>query len=121
MLYRIAEDNSSVHYPIFTFFNPIRVRKPEQSAEVFLSLLKTDCTQATSVLPITDEERQQKCESNKEHPIVEWKLIDRIDKKDLIEVDYWVTFEGIERPGLRRITLEKNDELWKVVDYSIQY
>ena len=123
VLYRIGERGDPVKEPAFSLFNPFRDRAPERSAEAFLTLLmQGQCAQATSVLPATPEDHQERCEREANSPLMAWQLTNRSDNSQAIRMSYRAqrrSYDGYQ--GQLWITVEKRGGDWQVTKYECFY
>lgn len=109
--------------PSFSIFNPLRDRSPEQPAETLLEQIQTQgCVQAMTSLPLDQERRQYLYGMEENHRLISWRLADREETSNKIKMFYWVRrHPHKDFKGQLWVTVEKQGEQWKVVDYESWY
>ncbi|MCW5970577.1 MAG: hypothetical protein KIT57_24550 [Blastocatellales bacterium] len=109
--------------PSFSIFNPLRDRSPEHAAEGLLEQIKTQgCVQAMTNLPLDQERRQYLYDMEETHRLISWRLANREGASNKIKIFYWIRrhpYNDFNRQLW--VTVEKQGEQWKVVDYESWY
>lgn len=108
--------------PGIVLFNPFRDSAPEQSAQVFLQLLRSgNRDEAFQALPFSADYREYVSSKEEEHPLVSWHLKNRHDLSEGVKLFFWHSRADSDIPGRLWITVVKHGETWEVSDFECIY
>ena len=128
VLYRSDEKDPLSNTPKSVIFNPLRDRSAEKAALVMIHAMRDG--KCREVLAVWEKDYRKKyadsiCDSETEHPLVAWTLVDWEDRPPLIILHYRGTRRNA--PGVDTyykehmwVTVENRGE-WKATKYDAMY
>lgn len=113
----------SICDPPFVVLNPLRNREGENSADEFLSQLKTGNWGVLNDLNLDAERLEQIKHGESNSKINSWFFSNKIKENKRIRFTYWVerNYGGGCQSMPAEIEVERNEYGWKVVDYGSTY
>jgi hypothetical protein len=124
VLFRFRDPtNVNPELGVTLILNPLRNKEPEQSAEQFLSSLKSGlCKDAFAAMPIQEEGKSAWIEEEQAHPLKDWIMTNRVHNRGKIELVYLVRRDDYDFYGSGiTLYLEKQDSNWRVTEFVAYY
>jgi len=128
VLYRSDEKDPLSNTPKSVIFNPLRDRSAETAALVMIHAMRDG--KCREVLSIWEKDYRKKyaesiCDSETQHPLVAWKLVDWEDRPPLIILHYRGTRRNAPTEDTYYkehfwVTVEKRDG-WQATKYDAMY
>ena len=118
VLLRIPPDDT-IRPRYYCVLNPFRDKAPEKLAEQYLNKLREGTVEA--IAPFLGE-RTYILEKEKQWPIQSWRIGDRKDTAEKVEIMYWVKRDnGYSGEEAVFFDVIRSGENWKVKTYSAIY
>lgn len=113
----------SICDPPFVVLNPFRNREAENSANEFLSQLKTGNLGILDNLNLDVERLEQIKNGESNAKINSWFISNKIKENNRIRFTYWVerNYGGGCQSMPTEIEVERNENSWKVIGYGATY
>jgi hypothetical protein len=129
VLSRSEERDPLTHMPLSITMNPFRDRTLERTASAFIGQMRDgNCTQLLASWEKDYRKKRAKfiCDSEAQHPLIRWKLVEWEDRPPLVILYY--KGERYSDPSQSAIyndqlsvTIEQKDEGWTVTKYDAFY